>query len=248
MRALQQRGTWVAAIGLAAVIAGCGGGSSSSSASGADGGRFTVKSVGAGFIKPADVGTNMVSFEDDGHGAHINFTPEGSVPTCPYVQRADDLQVNVDPAVELSGGNPTGRFIVAPRQVGENQPPIVTHGAVVFPSESLAAGAMKQVTAAVGKCPKTFTVLGGPPVVIGSYTVNARPFDVDGWKGSSQQLAHTAPPDVNPETYDDLVTVVAQKGNAIVYAGFEQIKKVGERADSGAKAEETMRKALERLG
>ena len=71
--------------------------------------------------------------------------------------------------------------------------------------------------------------------------------EVDGWKGYSQQLAHTVPGDVNPETYDDLVTVVVQKANAIVYAGFEQTKKIGERADSGAKAQERVRRALDRL-
>ena len=188
----------------------------------------------------------MVEFEDDGHGSHVNYTPEGSVPTCPYVQRADDTKEVVEAAVELPAGNPTGRFIVAPSRRGSPLP-IVTHGAIVFASDTLAASAMKRVTAAAGKCPNAFTILGGPPVIIGSYTVNARPFEVDGWKGYSQQLAHTAPGDINPETYDDLVTVVVQKANAIVYAGFEQTKKIGERADSGAKAQETMRRALDRL-
>jgi hypothetical protein len=226
---------------LAVAFAGCGGSSDQKP-------RFTTESIRSGFVKPADVGQGAVEFEDEGHGTHVNFTPEGTVPTCPYVQRADDTQGVIEAAVELEAGNPTGRFIVAPSDPRNNPLPIVTQGALVFASETLAATAMERVTAAAGKCPSTFTILGGPPVIIGSYTVNARPFEIDGWKGYSQQLAHTAPDDINPETYDDLVTVVVQKANAIVYAGFEQTKKVGERADSSAKAQETLGRALARLG
>ena len=98
---------------------------------------------------------------------------------------------------------------------------------MVFESAQLADAGMKEVNAAAAKCPGTFTILGGPPQIVGSYTVNSRPLELDGWKGFSQQLAHTAPPDLNPDTYDDLVTVVLHKGNAIIYAGFAQIKKTG---------------------
>jgi hypothetical protein len=233
---------WPAAIAVVAALAGCGASSEKNSKP-----RYAVESIRSGFVKPADVGAGAVEFEDEGHGSHVNYTPEGTVPTCPYVQRADDTKGVVEAAVELPGGNPTGRFIVAPSDPRSNPLPIVTQGALVFATDTLAVNAMKRVTAAAGKCPNTFTILGGPPVIIGSYTVNARPFEVDGWKGYSQQLAHTAPGDINPETYDDLVTVVVQKANAIVYAGFEQTKKVGERADSGAKAQETMKRALDRL-
>ena len=69
----------------------------------------------------------------------------------------------------------------------------------------------------------------------------------NGWKGFSQQLAHTAPPDLNPDTYDDLVTVVLHKGNASIYAGFAQVKKTGERANSSEKAEQLLQQALSRL-
>ena len=244
MGPMRQR-AWPAAIAVAVAVAlaGCGGSSDKSA-----GPRYTAQSIRSGFIKPADVGKGTIEFEDTGHGSHVVYTPEDSVPTCPYVQRADDVQGVVEAAVELPGGNPTGRFVIAPSHPASSPLPIVTHGAMVFSSDALAASAMKRVTAAAGKCPNTFTILGGPPVIIGSYTVNSRPFEVDGWKGYSQQLAHTAPGDINPETYDDLVTVVVQKANAIVYAGFEQTKKIGERADSGAKAQETMRRALDRLG
>jgi hypothetical protein len=237
---MRQR-AWPLAIALLVALAGCGGSSDTTKP------RYTAQAIRAGFIKPADVGKGMVEFEDTGHGSHVNYTPEGSVPTCPYVQRADDTKQVVDAAVELPAGNPTGRLIVAPSRRGSPLP-VVTHGAIVFASDTLAVSAMKRVTSAAAKCPSTFTILGGPPVVVGTYTVNARPFEVDGWKGYSQQLAHTAPGDINPETYDDLVTVVLQKANAIVYAGFEQVKKIGERADSGAKVQETMRRVLGRLG
>ncbi len=63
--------------------------------------------------------------------------------------------------------------------------------------------------------------------------MNSRPLELHGWQGFAQQLAHTSPDDINPDTYDDLVTVVLHKDNAILYAGFAQIKKTGERADSG---------------
>ena len=70
-------------------------------------------------------------------------------------------------------------------------PPVVTQGAVVFQTAQLADAGMKKVNAAASKCPGAFTILGGPPQIIGSYTVNSRPLELNGWKGFSQQLAHT---------------------------------------------------------
>lgn len=223
---------------IAAVLAGCGGGSAG----------YTKDSVKAGFVKPADLGPgDMVAFEDDGSAGHIVYTPEDSVPTCPYAQRADDAPAGTTAAVQLQGGNATGRFIVGPGNPRPEAPPVVTQGAVVFQSAQLADAGMKRVNAAAADCPGTFTILGGPPQIVGSYTVNSRPLELDGWKGFSQQLAHTSPPEINEDTYDDLVTVVLHKGNAIIYAGFAQIKRSGERADSGEKAEQIMQRALARL-
>jgi hypothetical protein len=233
-----------AAILVAAALAlvGCGGGSDQRTEP-----PYTSRSIRSGFVTPADLGTSAVAFEDAEHGSHIVYTPPNSVPTCPYVQRADDVEGLVRPAVELSGGNPTGRFIVAPRNPERSPLPVVSQGAVVFESEALAVAAMKRVTAEAAKCPNAFTIAGGPPQVVGAYTVNRRPFALEGWSGFSQQLAHTSPPEVNPETYDDLVTVVVRKANAILYAGFAQIKKVGQRAVAGAKAEEVMKRSLARV-
>ena len=208
----------VAAIVIATIaVAGCGGASQPT---------FTQRSIKTGFVKPADLGgKGVIAFEDTGVSGHIIYTPEDSVPTCPYVQRADDAPVDaMIPAVELQGGNSTGRFIVGPQNPRRGAPPAVTQGAVVFQNAGFADAGMKKVNAAAAKCPRTWTILGGPPEIIGTYTTNTRPLELDGWKGFSQQLAHTAPPDVNPDTYDDLVTVVLHKGNAILYAGFAQIK------------------------
>jgi hypothetical protein len=233
----------VAAIVTAAIVlTGCGGGS------GGDASGYTQRSIKSGFVKPADLGKGTIAFEDTGVAGHIIYTPEDSVPTCPYVQRADDAPVDaMTPAVELQGGNATGRWIVGPSNPRPGGPPVVTQGAVVFQSAQLADDGMKRVNLAASKCPRTFTILGGPPQILGTYTINTRPLELDGWQGFSQQLAHTAPRDVNPDTYDDLVTVVLHKGNAILYAGFAQIKSTGERADSGAKAERVMQQALARV-
>jgi hypothetical protein len=230
----------IAAIVAAAIaLAGCGAGNESG---------FTQTSIKSGFVKPADLGgKNIVTFEDDGVAGHIVYTPEDSVPTCPYVQRAEDAPRGSTAAVELQGGNSTGRFIVGPNQISREAPPVVTQGAVVFHNDQLADAGMKKVNAAAAKCPSKWTILGGPPQIIGTYTVTSRPLELHGWKGFSQQLAHLSPEDVNPDTYDDLVTVVLHKGNAILYAGFAQIKDTGERADSGEKAEQIMKHALARL-
>jgi len=125
---------------------------------------------------------------------------------------------------------------------------VVTQGAVVFKSTALAAAGMKKVTSAAAKCPSAFSVFGGPPQIVGHYTVNSRPIALKGWQGFTQQLAHTSPPDWHAEFYDDLDTVVVRKGNAILYAGFATVKKLGRRADSAAKAQKTMERTLSRLG
>jgi hypothetical protein len=222
-------------------LAGCGGSGGSAT--------FTEKSIRTGFVKPADLGkSGIIEFEDDGVAGHIIYTPEDSVPTCPYAQRADDAPTGTKAAVQLQGGNSTGRWIVGPNNPTRDAPPVVTQGAVVFQNAGLADAGMKQVNAAAAKCPGSFSILGGPPQILGSYTVNSRPLELHGWKGFAQQLAHTSPDDVNPDTYDDLVTVVLHKDNAIYYAGFAQIKNKGERADSSRKAEQVTKQALARLG
>jgi hypothetical protein len=224
-------------------LAACGGGSGS----GGDA-KYTVRSVKRGFVTKADLGKGLIALQDTEHSNHIIYTPTDSIPTCPYVQRADTVTNGTRPAIELDGGNPTGRFIVGPPNPDRSLIPVVTQGAVVFKSTALAAAGMKKVTTAAAKCPSAFSVFGGPPQIVGHYTVNSRPIEVEGWQGFSQQLAHTSPPEFHADLYDDLDTVVVRKGNAILYAGFATVKKVGRRADSAAQAQKTMERTLARLG
>lgn len=224
-------------------LAACGG----SGSSGSDG-KYTVRSVRRGFVTKADLGKGLIALQDTEHSNHIIYTPTDSIPTCPYVQRADTVTNGTRAAIELDGGNSTGRFIVGPPNPDRSPIPVVTQGAVVFKSTALAAAGMKQVTAAAAKCPSAFSVFGGPPQILGDYTVNSRPIEVEGWRGFTQQLAHTSPANWHEELYDDLDTVVVRKGNAILYAGFATVKKLGRRADSAAQAQKTLERTLARLG
>jgi len=236
---IASRGGIAAIVFTTIAVAACGG---------SDQPQYTQRTIKNGFVKPSDLGgKGVIAFEDTGVAGHIIYTPEDSVPTCPYVQRADDAPADSTAAVELQGGNSTGRFIVGPNRVSREAPPVVTQGALVFHNAQLADAGMKKVNAAAAKCPGKWTILGGPPQIIGTYTVTSRPIELHGWKGFSQQLAHLSPKEFNLDTYDDLVTVVLHKGNAILYAGFAQIKKTGERADSGQKAEQVMKQSLARL-
>lgn len=233
----------LAAVLVAAALASCDSGSPKKARA-----PFTVTSVKAGFVTPADLGDGAVEFADIGHGAHIVYTPPDSIPTCPYVQRADDVAKPVAPALELPGGNSTGRIIVAPRDASKTPLPVVTEGALVFKTETLAVTAMRQVLTESAKCPASFTILGGPPVIVGDYKVTSRPFELAGWRGFAQHLAHTLPPGVDAETYDDLVTVVVHKANAILYVGLSQTKRVGERADSEQRVRSALDRTLHRIG
>jgi hypothetical protein len=231
----------------AALLAACLALAACGSAGGGEG-TYTVRSVKRGFVTKADLGKGLIAFQDTEHSNHIVYTPTDSVPTCPYVQRADTVTNAIQPAIELDGGNSTGRFIVGPPNPDRSPIPVVTQGAVVFKSTALAAAGMKKVTTAAARCPSAFSVFGGPPQIVGHYTVNSRPIELAGWQGFTQQLAHTSPPDWHAEFYDDLDTVVVRKGNAILYAGFATVKKLGRRADSAAKAQKTMARTLARLG
>lgn len=209
---------------------------------------YTVETIRSGFVGAADLGEGAIAFEDDDHASHTIYTPPNSIPTCPYVQRSDDVQVPVEAAVEPVGGNPTGRFIVAPPKVGPQTLPVVTQGAVVFESTTLAGNAMNAVTAESAKCPATFTILGGPPSIVGAYTTGSRPLELNGWRGFAQHLVHTPPAGLGSDTYDDLVTVVVHKANAVLYVGYTQIKNVGERSDTEEKVKDLMTTTLARLG
>lgn len=210
---------------------------------------YTVNTIKAGFITTGDVGKGAIEIDDSqAHlGAHFTFTAPDSIPTCPYVGRADDVS-DVQSAIELPGGTTTGQFVVGPSDPARTPLPVVTQGAQVFKSDVLADQGMDKVQAAAAKCPAAFTILGGPPVIVGNYKTNSRPFQLGEWQGFAQQLVHTFPSDVDPGTYDDLVTVVVRKANAILYVGYEQTKQTGQRADSATKVKDAMKVALGRLG
>ncbi|WP_433412763.1 hypothetical protein ACQP1V_26665 [Microtetraspora malaysiensis] len=235
-----------AAAGMLAlgVLTGCSGGAPQASTKP----PYTLDSIRSGLVSPGDLGEGATEFKDNGHASHVVYTPPNSIPTCPYVQRSEDVEVDVRPAVEPVGGMPTGRFIVGPQLAGTSSLPVVTQGAAVFTSSSLADNTMDTVVAESAKCPETFGVLGGPPTVVGDYKVGSRQIEMEGWKGFAQHLVHTSPPEVNPDTYDDLVTVVVHKANAIIYVGYAQIKAVGQRADSDEKVKALMKTTLARLG
>ena len=209
---------------------------------------YTVASVKTGFITTGDLGAGAIEVDDSGHSNHVIYTPPDSIPTCPYVQRADDVTTDVSPALELAGGNSTGRFVVGPRDPSQTPLPVVTEGALVFKTDVLADQGMDKVQAEAAKCPAAFTVLGGPPVIVGDYKTNSRPFHLGEWQGFAQQLVHTFPSDDGQSTYDDVVTVVVRKANAILYVGYDQTKQTGQRADSATKVKDVMKVALGRLG
>ena len=85
-------------------------------------------------------------------------------------------------------------------------------------------------------------------MIVGDYKINSRSFELNGWRGFAQQLVHTFPAGVDPETYDDLVTVVLHRANAILYVGYAQTKTVGDRADSAKKVRAALEHTLKRLG
>lgn len=210
---------------------------------------YTVASIKTGFITTSDLGKGAIEVDDSqSHlGAHFTFTAPDSIPTCPYVGRADDVS-DVQSAIELSGGNSTGQWVVGPGDPAQTPLPTVTEGAQVFKTDVLASQGMDKVQAEAAKCPDAYTILGGPPTIVGDYKTNSRPFQVGEWQGFAQQLVHTFPSDVDQSTYDDLVTVVVRKANAILYVGYEQTKQTGQRADSATKVKDALKVALGRLG
>lgn len=229
-----------------ALLAGCGSGSPKKHGPPPP---YTVTSIRTGFITPSDLGKGAIEVDDSqSHlGAHITFTAPDSIPTCPYVGRADDA-ANVESAIELAGGNSTGQWVVGPGDPSQTPLPTVTQGAQVFKTDVLADQGMDKVQAEAAKCPAAYSILGGPPTIIGDYKTNLRPFQLGEWQGFAQQLVHTFPSDVDQSTYDDLVTVVVRKANAIIYVGYDQTKQTGQRADSATKVKTALKVALGRLG
>ncbi|MFC7649122.1 hypothetical protein ACFQX6_58375 [Streptosporangium lutulentum] len=56
---------------------------------------YTATSVKSGLVTPADLGKGAIEVEDSDHASHVVYTPPTSIPTCPYVQRSEDVKVVV---------------------------------------------------------------------------------------------------------------------------------------------------------
>lgn len=171
--------------------------------------------------------------------------PREALETCPLTQRANAPSES-DHAVEPKAGEPVAEFVVGPKLDTDIRTPNITQGAFVFGTSVIAGNGMKEVTAAVSKCPASYVVRGGPSPILGTYSVSSRPLETAGWKGVLQQIAHTNPAD--DVYYEDAAHVIVRRANVILYFDVTHRKIIGERADSSAKAEAVLRTVLKRLG
>ena len=71
-----------------------------------------------------------------------------------------------------------------------------------------------KVTAAMNGCPRTYVVRSGPPQILGSYSLSARPVTIDGWTGVGQQVAHSYQAD--DVFYEDIAHVVLHRANVVL--------------------------------
>jgi hypothetical protein len=138
--------------------------------------------------------------------------------------------------------------MVTPKSPDDLRTPSVTQGALVFGTSTIAGDGMDAATAAMAKCPRSYEVRGGPSPILGTYSVSIRPLETGGWKGVTQQIAHTYPPAQDNVYYEDLTHVVVQRANVILYLDVTHQKIIGERADSAATADAVLKTVLKRLG
>jgi hypothetical protein len=169
------------------------------------------------------------------------------VQTCAFVHRSStpDSPPN---AAEPTGGEPVGRFVVAPEIPLNRRIPEITQGALVFATAAIAESGMAEVADLLKQCPASYAVTGGPPAILGEYSVSSRPFELAGWKGYAQQLAHTYPRGQDSGHYDDMTTIILHRANVIIYFVVVQSKIIGDRATSAQNAKDIAKVVLERLG
>jgi len=227
---------------LCAAASGCGGSSGESAASA----TYRIADVRASFYRAADSEpADHGYWVDPDYHSHTNYVPLGGIEACPLAQRA-----NVEPGtphvVEPSAGEPTGLFVVEADDPDDYRTPKITQGALVFATSAIAAAGMEKVTAAMAKCPPRYVIRGGPPPILGEYTLSTRPVELDGWKGVAQQLAHTFPQD--DVYYEDMAHLVIRRDNVILYLDLVQQHVIGDRSDAVEKDEAVARTILKRLG
>ena len=227
---------------LAAVLAGCGSDARSS---------YTGDQIKAAYFRAADesrVARPLVedSWSNPDDHQHTNFVPPEGIETCPQAQRANaDTQLDGN-SVTPKAGDPVNQFVVAPKRPDDIRTPLITQGALVFGTSAIAETGMKEVSAAIAKCPSTYEVRGGPSPILGTYDVSSRELEAAGWKGYVQQIAHTNPAD--DVYYEDAAHVVVQRANVILFFDVTHSKIIGERSDAAAKAEAVLRTVIKRLG
>jgi hypothetical protein len=218
------------------LLAGCGGGPD----------RYSAADVKAAYYRAADAGPGVEGYwVDDEYHSHANFVPTNGLETCPLAQRSD-APAAAENMIEPTAAQPVGEFVVGPKRATDLSTPNVTQGALVFGTDAIAGAGMKAVGDAMAKCPASYQVRGGPSPILGTYSVNSRPLEREGWKGVAQQIAHTYPSD--DVYYEDMAHLVVQRANVILYLDVSHRKVVGQRSDSPAKAEAVLRKVIERLG
>jgi hypothetical protein len=227
-------------LGCVAVLAGCG-----SSDKG-----YTAAEVKAAYFRPADFGQPTVSggFVDPDFHSHSNYVPIGGLEICPLAQRSEAASGNGVNEIEPKAAQPIQQYIVDPKSADDLRTPTITQGGLVFGTATIASDGMDAATAAMTKCPSSYTVNGGPAPILGTYSVSMRPIKLDGWSGVSQQIAHTFPTAIDNVYYEDLTHIVVQRSNVILYVDVTHQKIIGERADSGATAQTVLKTVLKRLG
>jgi hypothetical protein len=219
--------------------AGCGGSGKS---------RYSASDVKDAYYRASDGGAALQGFwvDPDFH-SHANYVPPAGVEVCPLMQRAN-APTRADNMIEPKAAQPVPQFVVAPKSPDDRRTPSITQGAFVFGTSAIAATGMDAVSAALAKCPPRYEVRGGPPGILGSYGVSSRPLEREGWKGVSQQIAHTYPPNQDSVYYEDVTHVIVQRANVILYLDVTHQKIIGERSDSAATAESVLKTVLKRLG
>ena len=227
---------------LAALLAGCGSDTKSS---------YTGADIKAAYYRAADeseVARPLVEdyWSDPDDHQHTNYVPREGIETCPQAQRANANAVLDGNSVTPEAGEPVNQFVVAPKRPDDIRTPLITQGALVFGTDEIADKGMDTVGGAMAKCPAKYEVRGGPSPILGTYNVSTREYDVGGWKGYVQQIAHTNPAD--DVYYEDTAHVVVQRANVILYLDVTHSKIIGERSDSSVKAESVLRTVLTRLG
>ena len=237
----------VAALGLlvalAVIAAGCG-----DSGDSAVNRHYSVAQLKAAYLRAADTPEPDAGeyWTDPGIHSHADFVPFGSVEICPLTQRAN-VPVGSAPVHVMTpkGGEPAGQLVLDPEDADDHQTPVITQSALVFGTSAVAQAAMAKVQAAMEKCPASYVVRGGPPQILGSYALNSRPIEIDGWTGVAQQLAHGY--QASEVYYEDVGHVVLQRDNVILDLLLSHEHVVGDRADSGELAEAAAKTILKRL-